>query len=61
MFISPSALDIDPKSSMFAAAEVVDGMAIAAGGNGWLWVPSYVVVSTVLSSTRTPLSLCQLY
>lgn len=39
-FISPSALGMDPESSMFAAAEVVDAMAIAAGGSGWLWVPS---------------------
>lgn len=39
-FISPSALDMDPESSMFAAADVVDAMAIAAGGSGWLWVPS---------------------
>lgn len=39
-FISPSELGIDPESSMLAAAEVVDAMAIAAGGSGWLWVPS---------------------
>lgn len=35
-FISPSALDIDPDNSILAAAEVVDAMAIAAGGSGWL-------------------------
>lgn len=35
-FISPSVLDIDPDNSILAAAEVVDAMAIAAGGSGWL-------------------------
>lgn len=35
-FISPSALDIDPDSSIFAADDVVDAIAIAFGGNGWL-------------------------
>lgn len=39
-FIIPSALDIDPESNMLAAAVVVDAMAIAAGGSGWLCVPS---------------------
>jgi hypothetical protein len=39
-FMSPSALDIDPERSMFAAADVVDAIAMAAGGSGWLWVPS---------------------
>lgn len=39
-FIIPSALDIDPDSNMLAAAVVVDAMAIAAGGSGWLCVPS---------------------
>ena len=39
-FITPSALDIDPESSILAAADVVDAMAIAAGGRGWLWLPS---------------------
>ena len=39
-FISPSALDIEPESSIFAAADVVDAIAMAAGGSGWLWVPS---------------------
>lgn len=33
-FISPSVLDIDPERSIDAAAEVVDAMAIAAGGSG---------------------------
>lgn len=36
VFISPSALDIDPDSSIRAADEVVDAIAIAAGGKGWL-------------------------
>lgn len=39
-FMSPSALDIDPERSMLAAADVVDAIAMAAGGSGWLWVPS---------------------
>lgn len=34
--IIPSALGIDPDNSIFAAADVVDTIAIAAGGNGWL-------------------------
>lgn len=40
VFITPSALGMEPERSMFAAAEVVDAMAMAAGGSGWLWVPS---------------------
>lgn len=51
-FIIPSALDIDPESNMLAAAVVVDAMAIAAGGSGWLCVPSYVVTKMVLSSAQ---------
>lgn len=39
-FIMPSALGIDPERSMLAAAEVVEAIARAAGGSGWLWVPS---------------------
>lgn len=35
-FIRPSALDIDPESSILAAEEVVCAIAIAAGGKGWL-------------------------
>lgn len=49
-FISPSELDIDPERSMLAAADVVDAMAIAAGGRGWLWFPSYVVMRIDRSS-----------
>ena len=37
---TPSALDIEPDSNIFAAADVVDAIAIAAGGRGWLCVPS---------------------
>lgn len=39
-FITPSALDIEPDSNIFAAADVVEAIATAAGGSGWLWVPS---------------------
>lgn len=35
-----SVLDIDPESREFAAAEVADAMARAAGGRGWLCCPS---------------------
>lgn len=35
-----SPLGMEPDSSMEAAAEVVEAMAMAAGGSGWLWVPS---------------------
>lgn len=35
-FIRPSALGIDPESNILAAEDVVDAIAIAAGGNGWL-------------------------
>lgn len=35
-FIRPSALDIDPESSIRAADEVVDAIAMAFGGKGWL-------------------------
>lgn len=51
-FIIPSALDIDPDSNILAADEVVDAIAMAAGGKGWLWVPSYVVIRIVLSSAH---------
>lgn len=39
-FIRPSALGIEPERSILAADEVVDAIAIAVGGNGWLWCPS---------------------
>lgn len=35
-FISPSALVMEPESSMFAAADVVEAIAMAVGGSGWL-------------------------
>lgn len=47
-----SALGIEPESSIDAAADVVDAIAIAAGGSGWLCWPSYVVISMVLSSAH---------
>lgn len=42
----------DPDMSMHAAAEVVEAMAVAAIGRGWLWVPSYVVISIDMSSAH---------
>lgn len=51
-FIIPSALDMDPDNNMLAAAVVVDAIAMAAGGSGWLWLPSYVVIKIVLSSAQ---------
>lgn len=36
VLIIPSALVIDPDNSIFAAADVVATIAIAAGGNGWV-------------------------
>lgn len=30
----------EPDISMLAAAEVVEAMAVAETGSGWLWVPS---------------------
>lgn len=35
-FISASPLGIDPERSMLAAAAVVEAIAMAAGGSGWL-------------------------
>lgn len=49
---APSALGMEPESSMDAAADVVDAMAMAAGGSGWLCVPSYVVMRMVRSSAH---------
>lgn len=48
----PSGLEIDPDNNMLTAAAVVDAIAMAAGGNGWLWFPSYVVIRTDLSSAQ---------
>lgn len=36
----PSELGMDPESSILAAEEVVEDIAMAAGGKGWLWLPS---------------------
>ena len=30
----------EPERSMEAAAEVVEAIAVAEAGNGWLWLPS---------------------
>lgn len=35
-FIRPSELGMDPDSSILAAEEVVEAIAMAAGGRGWL-------------------------
>lgn len=48
-FISP---DMEPDNSILAADDVVDAIAVAAGGKGWLWLPSYVVVRMVRSSAH---------
>jgi hypothetical protein len=45
-------LEEEPDKSMAAAAEVVAAMAVADGGRGWLWFPSYVVVKIVVSSAH---------
>lgn len=39
-FMTPSALGIEPERSIRAAEEVVDAIDMAAGGKGWLWLPS---------------------
>ena len=39
-FIRPSPDDTEPERSMLAAAEVVEAIVTAAGGRGWLCVPS---------------------
>jgi hypothetical protein len=43
---------VEPEVSMAAAAEVVDAMAVAAGGSGWLCAPSYVVIRIDVSSAH---------
>lgn len=35
-FMRPSPLGMDPDRSMLAAADVVEAIAMAAGGRGWL-------------------------
>lgn len=49
---APSGLDIEPDDNMLTAADVVEAIAMAAAGNGWLWLPSYVVIRTDLSSAQ---------
>jgi hypothetical protein len=43
---------MEPDNSILAADDVVDAIAVAAGGKGWLWLPSYVVVRMVRSSAH---------
>jgi hypothetical protein len=44
--------EVEPDINMEAAAEVVDAMAVAETGSGWLWVPSYVVISMDMSAAH---------
>lgn len=41
---------VEPDKSMEAAAEVVEAIAVADMGRGWLCVPSYVVIKIDMSS-----------
>lgn len=43
---------VEPDSSMEAAAEVVEAIAVADMGSGWLCVPSYVVIKIDMSSAH---------
>lgn len=45
-------LDFDPERSIEAAADVVDAIACAVGGSGWLCCPSYVATNTLRSSAH---------
>lgn len=42
----------EPDISMHAAAEVVEAIAVAESGSGWLCVPSYVVIKIDMSSAH---------
>lgn len=42
----------EPDKSMLAAAEVVEAIAVAERGSGWLCVPSYVVINIDMSSAH---------
>lgn len=42
----------EPDKSMEAAAAVVEAIAVAARGRGWLCVPSYVVINIDMSSAH---------
>lgn len=48
----PPVLGKEPERSMEAAADVVEATAMAGGGSGWLWWPSYVVVKIERSSAQ---------
>jgi hypothetical protein len=50
--IKPSALVNGPERRSDAAADVVDAIAFAVGGNAWLCCPSYVCTNIVLSSAH---------
>lgn len=42
-FVNPNSLfvlELEPDRSIAAAADVVLAIAVAAGGRGWLWLPS---------------------
>jgi hypothetical protein len=52
MRVANSVLDVDPARNMPAAAEVDEAIKAAAGGRGWLWVPSYVVTKIDISSAH---------
>lgn len=39
-WMRPSELGMEPERSIRAAEEVVEAIAMAAGGRGWLWLPS---------------------
>lgn len=41
---------LESTSMKEAAVEAVEAMAVAPTGRGWLWVPSYVVISIDMSS-----------
>ena len=43
---------VEPDISMEAAAEVVEAIAVAETGSGWLCVPSYVVIKMDMSSAH---------
>lgn len=43
---------VEPDNSMEAAAEVVEAIAVAEIGSGWLCVPSYVLIKMDMSSAH---------
>lgn len=42
----------EPETNIEAAADVVEAMAVAEIGSGWLCVPSYVVINIDMSSAH---------